>query len=132
MSVSTLTPQDAFVPLNYLKRCEIYKVLRPYTLGFELDPTFPTNNLVFEAGPPEKITDIRAILGELSLEKNGFFMAEHEFKQPATDTETINKPGGHLDELKKFVRDTLTSQNIEVERVHIINWVVSYTYKHGE
>ncbi|POS72718.1 hypothetical protein DHEL01_v208882 [Diaporthe helianthi] len=117
-------PEDLTVSLRYLKRCEIYKVLRPYTLACKVDDEFPTNNLVFQYGPPQKIFDIRGLApGHLSVERNGISMVKHEFRAGAEDEESINKPGGYLDELRQLVKDQLGNQGIVVEDAKVINWV---------
>jgi hypothetical protein len=119
-------PEDAFVSLRYLKRAEIYKHLRPYTLACKVDDGFPTNNLVFEYGPKQLITDIRGLAHmSLSLEKNGFCNVRNDFKSMANDEESITRPGGYLDELKALTRDTFKSQGLVAEDVRVINWVVS-------
>ncbi|KAM3421580.1 hypothetical protein BST61_g1967 [Cercospora zeina] len=115
---------DIKARLRYLKRAEVYKALRPYTMACKVEEGFPTNNLVFEYGPEELITDIRGLKpGELSLEKNGMVVVPHQFTQPTTDEEAIKKPGGYLDEVREFVSDVMTKEGIPVEEVRIINWV---------
>jgi hypothetical protein len=123
------TPQnvsdDAYARLRYLKALDIYKILRPYNTCFKLDKDFPTKNLVFEEGPIEKITDIRGHESEYTLEHNGFCMVKYEFAQSVLSTDTINKCGGYLDEVKELVFKTLGDN---VERVEIIHWAVSRFY----
>ncbi|KAH8766268.1 hypothetical protein BGZ57DRAFT_989670 [Hyaloscypha finlandica] len=98
--------------------------LRPYTLACKVDDGFPTNNLVFEYGPKQLITDIRGLAHmSLSLEKNGFCNVRNDFKSMANDEESITRPGGYLDELKALTRDTFKSQGLVAEDVRVINWV---------
>ncbi|KAI9162763.1 Hydroxylase/desaturase CTB9 [Paramyrothecium foliicola] len=123
-ALACLPPQDISVKLRYLKRCEVYKAIRPYTLACKVDDDFPTNNLIFEEGPLEHLTDVRGLLpGDLTLSKNGFKMVQNAFKSPATGEEVIQKPGGYLDEVRELVRKTLAEEGIAVERVQVINWV---------
>ncbi|XPS69787.1 hypothetical protein M3J09_002039 [Ascochyta lentis] len=122
----SLPPQNIWTRLRYLKRSNIYKAIRPYTLACKVDEGFPTNNLLFEEGPLEHLTDIRGLKsGEVTLEKNGFTMIQHRFEQSTADEEAIKEPGGYLDAIKQLARDVLSAEGVQVEQVKVINWVVS-------
>ncbi|KAF4986775.1 hypothetical protein FGRMN_10682 [Fusarium graminum] len=116
--------RDISVRLNYLKRCEIYKAIRPYTLACKVDDEFPTNNLVFEQGPLEAVQDIRGLEpGQLTIEKNGFTMVRSDFRNPSPAPGSMDGDGGYLDEVRQLVRDALVKEGLKVDRVEIINYV---------
>lgn len=125
-SMSPSSPQNIWTHLRYLKRSNIYKAIRPYTLACKVDEGFPTNNLLFEEGPLEHLTDIRGLEpGELTLERNGFTMIQHNFEQSTADEESIKEPNGYLDAVQQLVRDAFSTEGVQVEQIKVINWVVS-------
>lgn len=127
MSVlQAVQPQDAVVTLKYLKNCNIYKHIPPYILGCKVDEGFPLTNTVFEDGPLETIHDIRGLDPEaINLDDFGFYKLNHTFQAQEFDTESVNKPGGYLDELKQVAKAALERQGIPVDGMGVINWVVS-------
>ncbi|UPX20274.1 uncharacterized protein EKO05_0010512 [Ascochyta rabiei] len=125
MTSSVFLPsQNIWTRLRYLKRSKIYKAIRPYTLACKVDEGFPTNNLLFEEGPLEHLTDIRGLdPGQVTLEKNGFTTIQHKFEQSTANEEAIKEPGGYLDAIQQLARDVLTAEGVQVEQVKVINWV---------
>jgi hypothetical protein len=91
-----------------------------------VDEGFPLTNLIFENGPEEKINDIRGLNPEVThLDTLGFCKIDHSFQVQSFDTDSVNRPGGYTDQLQQVVKASLERHGVPVERMGVINWVVS-------
>ena len=79
------------------------------------------NLLLYKAGPPETIVDVRGREGHYSIDSHGFRYLKHHFQYSVADFHNTQIVQEHyLAECQAALEDSLD----DVDRVHVFNWRV--------
>jgi len=62
---------DEYAKFRYITDRELYLTEKPYILYYTV-PGVPSNNIIFQEGPEQKIVDVRGRENDFSLEDYGF------------------------------------------------------------
>lgn len=122
---STTPGCDVTNQFSYLQWQDLYNSETPFQILIEIPSDAPEQrktNLVFAPGPPEIVRDIRAE-NDVSLDKNGFALMEHQVSLDGQDWYDVQKVEGvYLPECEQLIRKRMDG----VDRVHFYDWRVRH------
>lgn len=75
--VTMSEPMDICTKIGYVKRLELYKMVKPYWLNVPVFPEDKMHNIEYEYVEGIKVADIRDWMASFHLDKHGFEIVNH-------------------------------------------------------